>query len=283
MGFIGFSLKDANTMEKITLTKECETLFIPLYCKALMSKDGTILTDKKAEDIVRKVDYDFSTIKASKSLQIYMAIRASIIDDYADDFLTRYPDAVVLHLGCGLDSRVERVSRKPAMWYDIDFPAVIAARKLFFDDHDKYRQVPVSVAEKDWMTKVDAKAAKALIIAEGLTMFLTEEENKALFLEFKKSFEYSEFIFDAYSVSSMRMSKYRNPVNKMGATIRWGLDDPRIVENFAAGISHRMTKYFTEPDKINQLAGIYKIVFKAIKSISWANNLYRIYAFVIEK
>ena len=31
------------------------------------------------------------------------------MDRYARDFLVCHPEAVVVHIGCGLDSRVERV------------------------------------------------------------------------------------------------------------------------------------------------------------------------------
>lgn len=74
-------------MEKITLTAESETLFIPLYSKAEMSREGRILSDKKSEEIVNNIDYDFSKNKTSKYLNIYMGIRAAIIDDYTNKYL----------------------------------------------------------------------------------------------------------------------------------------------------------------------------------------------------
>ena len=107
-------------MEKITLTAESETLYIPLYGKARMSREGKILSDKKAEEIVSSIDYDFSKTKISKYLSIYMGIRAAIIDDYTNKYLKANPSAIVLHLGCGLDSRIDRIVEKPHLWYDLD-------------------------------------------------------------------------------------------------------------------------------------------------------------------
>jgi len=41
-----------------------------------------------------------------------MSLRAAIIDDYADSFIGKNTDCIVLHLGCGLDSRVLTILRE---------------------------------------------------------------------------------------------------------------------------------------------------------------------------
>ena len=54
------------------LTKESETLFIPLYSKAEVHQYGDILKDEKAAEIVSSVDYDFDHAFKSRFLTIYM-------------------------------------------------------------------------------------------------------------------------------------------------------------------------------------------------------------------
>ena len=50
-----------------------------------------------------------------------MTLRAKQLDDWCTDFLQRHPDAVVLHLGCGLDGRVFRLDPPPSvLWFDVD-------------------------------------------------------------------------------------------------------------------------------------------------------------------
>lgn len=92
-------------MEKKTLINESETLFIPLYGKAEVHKYGDILEDIKAREIVESVDYDFSHVFKSRFLTIYMGIRAAILDNYVTEFVKANENAVVITLGCGLDSR----------------------------------------------------------------------------------------------------------------------------------------------------------------------------------
>ena len=53
--------------EKIKLKKEKETLLIPLYCKALENKKSQpIIEDRKAIEIIDKIDYDFDQLKVPK-------------------------------------------------------------------------------------------------------------------------------------------------------------------------------------------------------------------------
>src|SRR5512147_121820 len=111
-----------NMKEKITLTKEQETLLIPLYSKA---QDNPILIDEKARQILEGVQYDFHGLKIPKKTEVTLRIRAKQLDAYTRQFITSHPNGLVLHLGCGLDSRCVRVPRAETLWYDLDLPDVI--------------------------------------------------------------------------------------------------------------------------------------------------------------
>ncbi len=270
-------------MQKITLSKECETLFIPLHGKSLMSKAGQLIADRTAERIVDSVDYDFSKNKMPKGLQLYMAIRACILDDYANRFIQAHADAVVIHLGCGLDARCERVARKPGAWYDLDFPDVIAVRRQFYPESEGYHMIASDAVELSWLDRIERKDAPTLVIAEGMTMYLTEAQIRALVLALRDRFEHAELVFDAYSVGSVKLSKRHNPVNKMGAVIRWGLDDPAVIERFGAGIRHLETRYFTNYPGLRSLPFKSRLLFSALYKNPIVKNMYRIYAFGLKR
>ena len=44
----------------MNISNESKTLFIPLYGKALMSKNKIFLKDPKAEEIITKIKYDLN-------------------------------------------------------------------------------------------------------------------------------------------------------------------------------------------------------------------------------
>ena len=128
------------------MTNESKTLFIPLYGKAMMSKRG-FFPDETAEKIVDTCGHDFTDVDKSEKLAIYMAMRAKHYDELCEQFLTKYPDSIVIHLGCGLDSRCRRVERTPKMWYDLDFPDVIDIRKKYYKESMNYTMIPSSVTD----------------------------------------------------------------------------------------------------------------------------------------
>ena len=102
---------DDRGFRKDSFTKEKETLLATLYARAMESRSANpILRDEMAEDAVRRIDYDFDRLKVDT---LSIAMRAKQFDLWTAEFLAGHPDAIVLHLGCGLDSRVFRWIRLP--------------------------------------------------------------------------------------------------------------------------------------------------------------------------
>ena len=79
-------------------------------------RPDALIKDVKAESLVKKISdeglYDFSRIRSlhlSEANKLVVILRNREFDRNARDFLKRHPDAVVVHIGCGLDPRFERV------------------------------------------------------------------------------------------------------------------------------------------------------------------------------
>ena len=130
-----------------------KTLYIPLYGKALVSRKGIILCDPKAEEIWDAERIPLRGKAASKWLAYYMAMRSAVYDGWLREQLQKAPEAVILHLGCGMDSRCLRVEHPGRLWYDVDFPEVIRERARHFTarglPHDRCRPPGGSLAGGD--------------------------------------------------------------------------------------------------------------------------------------
>lgn len=159
---------------------DIDPTFIPLYGKAMMSKNNLFINDPKAEEIISKVKFNFEDLKQSKWLSMYMALRAKIIDEICNRYITQNPNTTVIHLGCGLDSRCLRVDNNNISWYDIDFQSVIDLRKQFYKETEKYKMIGKSVTDLSWLDEIDLDNQSVLIVAEGLTMYLSEQELQQL-------------------------------------------------------------------------------------------------------
>ena len=100
-------------------------------------------------------------------------MRAKAFDDWTSPFIDRHPDAIVLHLGCGLDSRVFRVDPPAAVsWFDVDLPEVIELRRRLYPARDDgYRLIGASVTDLGWLREMP-RDRPAMVVAEGLMPYL---------------------------------------------------------------------------------------------------------------
>ena len=157
-----------------------KTLYIPLYGKAKVSKMGIILNDKTAETIWDENAVSLGRKSKSKWLAYFMAMRARVFDDWVRHMLSENSDAIVIHIGCGLDSRVSRIGPVNTMWYDMDFPEVITERKKFYAETAHYHMLSGNAADPMWLTQIPAGKA-AVIVMEGVGMYLAPKELAGLF------------------------------------------------------------------------------------------------------
>ena len=261
------------------LSNESKTLFIPLLGKALMSKQNIFLQDKKAEEIISKVDYDFKSLKQSKWLSMYMSLRALLLDELCNKYILEHPDTTVIHLGCGLDSRCLRVNQQFKMWYDVDFENVIDIRKDYFETTDKYKMIGSSVTESKWLDEIK-KSKNILIVMEGLTMYLSQKEMTNLIKEINKRFGDVYLIFDAYTKKGVKGSKIKNPVNQMNAQIKYGIDNYQEFLELNDNLEYVDTHLIKKDE--NNLTGITKFIFNNL-FCSVGKSFYKMYEFELHK
>ena len=118
-----------------TLLGVAETLLLTLYIRAMESqRPDALIRDEKAAALVRQLDYDFARVaqvKMDDGDRVTVLLRNREFDRQARDFLARCPQAAVVHFGCGLDSRFERVDNGQVECYDLDLPEVIELRRKF--------------------------------------------------------------------------------------------------------------------------------------------------------
>jgi methyltransferase (TIGR00027 family) len=208
------------------------TNLVTLYLRAYESRSRrTILGDHAAAEAVDRIDYDFKRIHRMSlpaSNQYLVALRAKQLDDWCADFLARHPDAVVVHLGCGLDGRAFRLAPPPSvLWFDIDQPAVIELRRRLYPalpDTDHYRMIGSSVTDPQWLDQIPT-GRPTLVVAEGLLMYLRETEVRQLLERLTDRFDSGEMLFDTLPPIAPRMSK----VFTKGVT-KWGIRDARQLQ-----------------------------------------------------
>lgn len=217
-----------------------ETLLITLYIRALESqRSDALLKDDKAVALVNQMSYDFSQftqMKMDEGDKLAIILRNREFDRYARNFMTRNPEAVIVHIGCGLDSRFERVDNDKVEWYDLDLPGVIDLRRnLIGDERERYHFLPYSVFDGAWLNEMSVYRQKPfLFLAEGVFMYFEEEQVKALVISLRDRFPGAELVCDVFSpyivwANNLRFKLFKT---KLSARYHWGLRNGKDVESW---------------------------------------------------
>ena len=253
-----------------------KTLYIPLYGKAYVSKKGLFLHDKKAEEIWEKEGFLLKGKSKSKWLAYYMGVRSAVFDEWVKEQTETLRGAVVVHIGCGMDSRILRVGAENCKWYDVDFDEVIQERKRYYAQSNNYKMIAGDVRNNEWLDKIK-ETERAVVVMEGVSMYLTIEEMQALRDSLCAHFKEISLLVDCYTSFAAKMSKRRNPVKDVGVTKVYGIDEPKALQNgeFVYVQEHTMV-----PEKyVRELKGLEKLIFGKLYAGGFSKKLYRLFEY----
>lgn len=241
------------TFDDQRLTGAEKTALLTLYGKALDARSSDpILGDTMADQAVRAMDFDFKSLKLPSGAATSLPVRAKHLDDWNREFLAAHPKSTVLHLGCGLDTRVYRVDPPAgARWYDVDLPAVIELRQELYPPRADYELVGASVIDPTWLHRI-AGDRPVLVVAEGLVMHVPTAELVALFRRITEKFPSGQVVLDVYSASTARFIMWSSRFGRTRVNLHWGL--PAALKREVPTL-HLIDSvpYLTLPDLVSRL------------------------------
>ena len=267
-----------------------ETLLIPLYSRAIETQSyGPIITDDKAVEITKKLNQELvgcdktlykKLIKGDlpQKLSVTLALRTRQFDRYILDFLKREPNGIVVNMGCGLDTRFFRIDNEKVEWYDLDFPEVIELKKRYMNENERYHFIQSSVLDFDWIEELlKDKNRKYFFMAEGVFMYLHEEDVKSLVLKLQDTFPGAELACEVAHqnvVKKMQKSYYKWKFKKQlnlseNAIFTFGVPDGNYIENWNSGI--KLLDEWTYFDEYERKLGWFNLFRKIeyFKKIQW--------------
>ena len=252
-----------------------KTLFIPLYGKSQVSKKRIILKDPTAEAIWEAESFPIHGKSKSKWLSYNMAMRARVFDDWTEAMLRENRDALVLHIGCGLDSRCLRINEPCTNWIDGDFPDVISLRRKYYRETASYHMMAMDASEAGQVESLPDSDA-VIVILEGISMYLTNEQVHRLFQALDKKYPRLHILMDVYTEFGAKVSKYKNPVNDVGVTTLWGIDNIESVLTDTK-LRCKAEHSFTPEALVNELPSLERGFFRAMFTGKLYRKIYRLY------
>jgi methyltransferase (TIGR00027 family) len=218
-----------------------QTSLITLYVRAIETRrPDALLRDEKAVELVEGSSSDFAFIEKlhlDEGDRVTLVLRNREFDELARRFMERHSRAAVVHIGCGLDARFDRVDDGRVEWYDLDLPEVMVLReRVLGGEGPRHHLVSSSAFDESWMDEVAVQARPTLFLAEGVFMYFEPDQVRSLVLTMLRRFDGSELVFDTLSPFMVRMNNLRMRSAEAVARAHWGLSrgdelrawDPRI-------------------------------------------------------
>jgi O-methyltransferase involved in polyketide biosynthesis len=228
-----------------------QTLLIPLWARAVEQREPhPLLRDPLAGELAGLIDADWKQVRLSRGDLAQCVIRAREFDRFVRDFLTRHPDGTIVHLGCGLDTRFQRVDNGRVRWFDLDLPAVISVRQRLLPESDRYTYLAASAFEPDWLGRVPFEPGGALMfVAEAVLPYFPTDEVRDLVCRLRERFPGAELVTDVNTVHAVRIDNLHLAAIRSRARMHWSVRSPAELETWSPGI--RLVEsfsYFDDPD-----------------------------------
>jgi O-methyltransferase involved in polyketide biosynthesis len=217
-----------------------QTLLLTLHARAREAQraDG-LIKDDRAVEIVRRLGDESSHKRLHGHDEVAVILRTREFDRHAREFMARHPDAVIAHLGCGLDTRFERVDDGRVTWYDLDLPEVMdLRRRLIGGEGPRHHFLSGSAFDDGWLHALGPQSSRPLLVlAEGVLPYFKEGMVKSLVVKLRKRFPGAELVCDAHTPFMRRMDNLQLAFARMGARLQWGLKHASDVESWGEGVS----------------------------------------------
>jgi O-methyltransferase involved in polyketide biosynthesis len=160
------------------------TLLIPLYCRAAETRrPDALIRDETAVQVVEKIEGGLPYLaKMNAWDKVFTLMRVREFDHFAKAFLREHPAGVVVDIGCGLDTRFERLDNGLLNWVGLDLPDVITLRKRLLLEKQRACLVACSALDFAWLDCVPLRRSGYLFLAEGVLPYFEERDVKRLVL-----------------------------------------------------------------------------------------------------
>ena len=246
--------------EKINLSGVPETMLQTVYARAKETEGRGAIRDEKAVEIIKKLDYDFSLADKDTAMSSGVIARTIVLDWLVSQYL-----AVVVNIACGLDTRCYRMEGY-THWYNLDLPETIVVRKSLLPENGSVSQIAMSAMD-DWSGEIQEKELSALVIIEGLTMYLTEHDVKQIFAMISRTFKHVTVLAEVMNPMVVKHFKEKS-IEGSHAKFTWGIKNGRSLEKMIPDFSYVEEHSLTEG--MAAFIPIYKVLDKIpfVKSIS---------------
>ena len=227
--------------EKIKLSGVPETMLQTIYARAKESGGRGTIHDTKAEEIVGKLDYDFTL--AEKDTAMHSGVIARTIV---------------------LDTRCYRM-KGFCHWYNLDLPETMAVREKLLPESGTISQIAMSAMD-DWGGEIKEQNAPVLVVIEGLTMYLSEADVQRIFAVIAKRFCQATVFVETMNPMVVKRFKEKS-IDANNAKFTWGVKNGEALAELLPDFR------FVEEHSLCEGMAVFAPVYKVLDKLSIVRNI----------
>ena len=250
--------------QKIKVEKNSvqETLVLPLFGKAWAVRNyPDIFKDHDVQRIMDQVDYDFSTMEEAASGikgkigSLAAATRQAALVWEVKDYLKDHPNALVVNLGCGLDTAGHQADNGTCRFVNIDFPDVIETREKLLPSTEREKNIASDLNDFTWFDKIGFRAEDgAVFFASGVFLYFKKEDVKKLFCAMAERFPGGRIAFDGQNQKGKDVDLKALKASGIDISTNFALDKPeeelkRWSDRFDRVQWKKMSTGYIKPDR----------------------------------
>ena len=132
--------------------------------------------DKKAIEVISKIKYDFTAANKDRKMKFGVISRTIVLDEMVSDYIKKHPHCTIINIASGMDTRFDRLDNGQIRWYNVDLENSANFRLKYIEDTDRVKTLSYSAMDEKWVDEIKIESGNVLIIIEGLTMYLQEND-----------------------------------------------------------------------------------------------------------
>lgn len=247
-------------MKDINLNGVPETMLQTLYARAAYSqKKNHKFYDAKSIEIVSSMNYDFSNAEKDFAMSNGVIARTILLDRLVGNFIQENPKGTVINIACGMDTRFYRLDNGKIRWYNIDLPETIEVRGRFLEEKERVSMHGISAMDESWAQVIEPAKGAVLVVIEGLTMYLAEEDVKQILTIIDKNFNEVQVIMETMNPFVVKHIKEKS-IEASQAKFTWGIKNGNEIE--------RMVPAFKWIKDISLVEGM-KVMYPVYRLFGW--------------
>ena len=250
--------------EKITLSGVPETMLQTVYARARESAGRGAIRDERAEELIARLDYDFSLAEKDTAMRSGVIARTIVLDRLVGAWLAAHPGAVVVNIACGLDTRCFRMAGY-RRWYDLDLPETMAVRARLLPEGGAVSQLAMSAMD-DWGGCITERDAPVLVVIEGLTMYLSEAEVKRIFAVIAGRFDKAPVFCETMNPTVAKRFQEKS-IEGSHAKFTWGVRDGKTLAGLLPGFR------FAEEHCLTEGMAAFVPVYRLLDKLPFVRNI----------